>query len=38
MLLKKNLDGRRFYEDRIKNWSQAILDEMMTYLLEKYPK
>ena len=38
MLLKKNLDGRRFYEDRIKNWSQAILDEMWNYLLEKYPK
>ena len=38
MLLKKNLDGRRFYEERIKNWSQAILDEMWTYLLEKYPK
>ena len=38
MLLKKNLDGRRFYEERIKNWSQAILDEMWNYLLEKYPK
>ena len=38
MLLKKNLDGRRFYEERIKNWSQAIIDEMWTYLLEKYPK
>ena len=38
MLLKKNLDGRRFFEERIKNWSQAILDEMWNYLLEKYPK
>ena len=38
MLLKKNLDGRRFFEERIKNWSQAILDEMYNYLLEKYPK
>ena len=38
MLLKKSLDGRRFYEERIKNWSQAIIDEMWTYLLEKYPK
>lgn len=38
MLLKKNLDGRRFYEERIKNWSQAILDEMWNYLLENYPK
>ena len=37
MVLKKNLDGRRFYEEKIKKWSQAILDEMWSYLRDKYP-
>ena len=37
-LMKKNLDGRRYHEDKIKKWSQAILDEMHNYFLEKYPK
>ena len=37
MLLKKNLDGRRFYEDRIKNWSQAIFNrELDSKIIEKY--
>lgn len=37
MVVKKNLDGRRFYEEKMKKWSQSILDEMWGYLIEKYP-
>ena len=38
MLLKKNFEGRRFFEEKIKKWSQAVLDEMWSYLIEKYPQ
>ena len=38
MLLKKNFEGRRFVEEKIKKWSQSVLDEMWNYLTEKYPR
>ena len=37
-LMKKNLEGRAFIEAKIKKWSQAILDEMCNYFLERYPQ
>ena len=38
MVLKKNFDGRRFFEEKIKKWSQSVLDEIWNYLREKYPQ
>ena len=38
MLLKRNFEGRRFVEEKIKKWSQSVLDEMWNYLTEKYPR
>ena len=36
-LLEKFYEGRKFEEEKIKKWSNSILEEMSEFLNEKYP-